>query len=115
MEGSNPVLLAGSPLDASILTNPNISSSLSTEERMTEEVEEISSKLTSTFPMTSYIHNKKESDIFFQHPLILSMKDIKISDDFKNITKDLINKWYENSSLKNYYISLYSKEKRANV
>ena len=25
-------------------------------------------------------------------------------------SKDLINKWYENSSLKNYYISLYSKE-----
>ena len=109
MEDYSPIV-GESLIDSSIITHQSISSSLSTQERASNEIDEISSKITSKFPMVSYIQSKKESDILFQHPLILKMKDLKMTDELKNVSRDMVNKWYENTSLKNYYISLYSKE-----
>ena len=58
MEDYSPIV-GESLIDSSIITHQSISSSLSTQERASNEIDEISSKITSKFPMVSYIQSPR--------------------------------------------------------
>ena len=97
-------------IETIINSNIEICSTLSSKQEDLQTLNNLKAKCSNIFPIDTFFENRKKNSIFFQHPSILKIEQIKMIDEFKYLPRDFINKWYENSFLETECFSFNTKK-----